>query len=99
MEWEYKFIFILNQGQPRNGYKVYDEDGCQLVPWKAKRVVNFINEVTDYRKINFNGDDGLISICDFTDDFVDSVLTQSRYKDSNAKEDLKVVYTPLHGTG
>lgn len=82
-----------------NGYKVYDEYGCQLVPWQAKEVIEYVNKVTDYSTINFNGNQKLISIVDETDDFVTAVLKQNRYQNVEAKADLKVVYTPLHGTG
>lgn len=82
-----------------NGYKVYDEFGCQLVPWQAKQVIEYVNAVTDYRIIDFTGDDSLISIADDTDNFVVAVMKQSRYDSKEAKADLKVVYTPLHGTG
>jgi phosphoglucomutase len=82
-----------------NGYKVYDEYGCQLVPWQAKQVIAYVDAITEYRTINFEGDDTLISIADVTDNFVMAVLKQSRYKDEASKSDLRVVYTPLHGTG
>lgn len=82
-----------------NGYKVYDEFGCQLVPWQAKQVISYVDAITDYHSINFTGDDSLISMADVTDNFVQAVLKQSRYKDENAKAALKIVYTPLHGTG
>lgn len=82
-----------------NGYKVYDEFGCQLVPRQAKQVIAYVNAVTDYKTIDFTGDDTLISMADVTDNFVAAVMKQSRYKDAGAKSDLKVVYTPLHGTG
>lgn len=82
-----------------NGYKVYDEFGCQLVPWQAKRVIEYVNAVTDYQTIDFSGDDSLISMADVTDNFVAAVMKQSRYDSKEAKADLKVVYTPLHGTG
>ena len=38
-------------------------------------------------------------MADVTDNFVMAVMKQSRYKDVAAKNDLKIVYTPLHGTG
>lgn len=82
-----------------NGYKIYDEFGCQLVPWQAKQVIGYVDAITDYHSINFIGDNGLISTVDVTDDFVNAVLKQSRYRDQGAKADLKIVYTPLHGTG
>lgn len=82
-----------------NGYKVYDEFGCQLVPWQTKQVICYINAITDYHSISFIGDDSLISMVDATDNFVMAVLKQSRYSDDAAKQNLKIVYTPLHGTG
>ncbi|WP_321015188.1 phospho-sugar mutase [Eisenbergiella porci] len=82
-----------------NGYKVYDEFGCQLVPWQAKQVIEYVNAVTDYRTIDFTGNDSLISMADVTDNFVAAVMKQIRYDSKEAKADLKVVYTPLHGTG
>jgi phosphoglucomutase len=82
-----------------NGYKVYDEYGCQLVPHQAKQVIAYVNAVEDYKTINFNGNDKLIINTDLTDNFVETVLKQSRYNNKSAKENLKVVYTPLHGTG
>lgn len=82
-----------------NGYKVYDEFGCQLVPWQAKQVISYVDAITDFHSINYVGDNSLISMVDVTDNFVMSVMEQSRYKDQQAKENLKVVYTPLHGTG
>ena len=80
-----------------NGYKVYDEFGCQLVPWQAKQVIKYVNDITDYREINFAGNHELIEILDTTDAFVDAVLRESRY--TGEKGDLHVVYTSLHGTG
>lgn len=82
-----------------NGYKVYDEFGCQLVPWQAKQVISYVDAITDYHSINFTGDQSLISMADVTDNFVQAVLKQSRYDNLNAKADLKIAYTPLHGTG
>ena len=82
-----------------NGYKVYDEYGCLLVPDKAERVIGYVNAVDDYGKISFNGDKSLIETVDVTDEFVNAALRQSRYGDAAAKAALRVVYTPLHGTG
>ncbi len=82
-----------------NGYKVYDEFGCQLVPWQAKQVISYVDAITDYHTIDFKGDSSLISMADVTDNFVMAVMKQSRYQDTEAKKNLKIVYTPLHGTG
>ena len=82
-----------------NGYKVYDEYGCQLVPHQAKQVISYVNAVQDYREINFAGNERLVSQIDVTDEFVSAVLKQSRYENIRAKQQLHVIYTPLHGTG
>ena len=82
-----------------NGYKAYDEHGCQLVPADAKRVIAYVDAVTDYSTINMDGNKDLIQMVDVTDSFVEAVLKQSRFADPEAKKALKVVYTALHGTG
>ncbi len=94
-------IVITASHNPKeyNGYKVYDEFGCQLVPWQAKQVISYVDVITDYHSISFTGDDSLISMADVTDNFVMAVMKQSQYGEKQAKEALKVVYTPLHGTG
>ena len=82
-----------------NGYKVYDEFGCQIIPEQAKQIISYVDAITDYHTINFNGNDSLIFMEDVTDNYVMAVLKQRRYVDLNAKQNLKIVYTPLHGTG
>lgn len=94
-------IVITASHNPKeyNGYKVYDEFGCQLVPYQAGQVIEHVNAVEDYHMINFEGDKSLLENVELTDQFVNSVMLQSRYQKSEEKGNLKVVYTPLHGTG
>ncbi len=82
-----------------NGYKVYDEYGCQLTPESAGEVAKCIRDVGDYREIPFEGNPERIQSVDVTEAFVDAVLKQSRVGDARVKAGLRVVYTPLHGTG
>lgn len=82
-----------------NGYKVYDEFGCQLVPCQAKEVIRFVDSIEDYHTINFVGKPDLLKVIEMTDSFVNAVMKQSRYSNNEAKEALKIVYTPLHGAG
>lgn len=82
-----------------NGYKVYDEFGCQLVPYQAKKVIAYVDAVSDYHEIRFEDDSSLISKVDVTEDFVNAIIMQSINVDTASKINLKVVYTPLHGTG
>lgn len=94
-------IVITASHNPKeyNGYKVYDEFGCQIVPWQAKQVIAYVNAVTDYTSIDFKGNKELITEVDVTDVFVSAVSVQSRIKDADAKSALKIVYAPLHGSG
>lgn len=82
-----------------NGYKAYDEYGCQLTPGDADRVIEYVGRVTDFSGIDFEGDPALVEPVDLTEVYVDTVLRQQICTDAAAKAALKVVYTPLHGAG
>lgn len=86
-------IVITASHNPKeyNGYKIYDEFGSQLVPSQAKQVIKFINTITDYKQVNFDTNNELIEIIDNTDNFVDSVLTQSIISARDIKENIKIV--------
>ncbi len=86
-----------------NGYKIYDANGCQLVPQYANKVIDFVDAVTDIKNVEHMPLDeaekkGLfVSIgADVLDAFLDAVKKQSLYEE---KSDIKIVYTALHGTG
>ncbi len=81
-----------------NGYKVYDEKGCQFCTEDAKNAIGFINDITDYSSIPFLDDSELITYIGENElsAFLSEVKKQSLYEE---KSDLKIVYTPLHGTG
>ncbi len=94
-------IVITASHNPKeyNGYKVYDEYGCQLTPDATTQVIEYVNGMMDYAQIRFTGDPKYIDTGDVTEIFVSAVLKQSRIADDSAKGTLKIVYTPLHGTG
>lgn len=86
-----------------NGYKIYDEKGCQLVPKYASQVIEYVNAITDLKSVEVDDFEtavksGKIVVIgdDVLDAFLCEVKKQSIY---NEKSDLKIVYTPLHGTG
>lgn len=86
-----------------NGYKIYDEKGCQLVPEFANQVIGFVNGVTDLKSVEITDFDegvknGKIVVIGekVLDEFLAEVKKQSIYEE---KSDLKIVYTALHGTG
>jgi phosphoglucomutase len=84
-----------------NGYKAYWNDGSQIV---EPHDVNIINEVLQVKAadIKFNGDPALISImgAEMDELFLEKVKTVSISPEvCERQKDLKIVYTPIHGTG
>ncbi|MEI3288831.1 MAG: phospho-sugar mutase [Eubacterium sp.] len=93
-------VMITASHNPKeyNGYKVYDSKGCQFCTEDAKNAIGFINDITDYSSIPFLEESGLINYIGENElnAFLAEVKKQSLYEE---KSDLKIVYTPLHGTG
>ncbi len=84
-----------------NGYKAYWDDGSQIV---APHDENIIDEVQKVKAadIKFNGDERLITILgeEMDNKFIEKVKTVSISPEVIEKQkDLKIVYTPIHGTG
>ena len=89
-----------------NGYKVYGSDGCQLTLGAAEIVLKNINKVPMFdgaKLIPFEKgvEDGTIEYIPQTviDSYIDKVAEQGIHTDLCAASGLKVVYTPLNGTG
>jgi len=83
-----------------NGYKVYWQDGGQLVPPNDKEIVTVIDNLK-YDEIKFDANESLIEYIDVNIDnaFIDSTIENASFATSaKAKADLKIVYTSLHGT-
>ena len=83
-----------------NGYKVYWQDGGQLVPPQDEEIIQVIDNLK-YSEIKFDANESLIEYIDVTVDkaFIDSTIENASFNTSaKAKENLKIVYTSLHGT-
>ena len=93
-------VMITASHNPKeyNGYKVYDSKGCQFCTEDAKNAIGFINDIADYSSIPFLEESELINYIGENElnAFLAEVKKQSLYEE---KSDLKIVYTPLHGTG
>ena len=100
-------VMITASHNPKeyNGYKAYDNTGCQLCTDDAKEVLSYINAIDDYSSVyndvktvdEYISDGMIVGIYDeLFDEFIKAVKTQSLY---NEHSELKIVYTPLHGTG
>ncbi|GAA0085068.1 phospho-sugar mutase [Clostridium sp. CTA-7] len=91
-----------------NGYKVYDEFGGQVTDEKANIIINEVNKINSFDEINtINEEEALekgllVYIGEAVDKaYIDAVKGLTIRKDlvkENAK-DLKVIYTPIHGSG
>ena len=83
-----------------NGYKVYWQDGGQLVPPQDHEIIQLI-EALNYNEIKFDSNEELIQYIDMD---VDAAFEQSTIENcsfntpASAKENLKIVFTSLHGT-
>ncbi|MBS6832421.1 MAG: phospho-sugar mutase, partial [Clostridiales bacterium] len=93
-------IVITASHNPKeyNGYKVYGEDGGQIPPKIANRIIKYINDTDIFDgvkhcespKINIIGDEADSA-------YINAVKAQSL--GTKIPDDFKVVYTPLHGSG
>lgn len=91
-----------------NGYKVYWEDGAQIVPPIDGEIISEVNEITDYSVIKMmNLEDAIAcGLYNVVGEDIDKKYMQALQKQvlnpdviKNNAKDLKIVYTPLHGTG
>ncbi len=85
-----------------NGYKLYDENGCQLIPVLADKVTEYVNAVADELSVKY------LSLKDAGDliEIVGEEIDETYYEevlalqfDPEEDKNIKVVYTPQHGTG
>lgn len=91
-----------------NGYKVYGEDGCQVTDASANEIISFVNQIDsfsqvkvmdikvalDKKLVNYIGEEIYTS-------YINRVKELTIRKDlvKNHGKDLKIIYTPIHGTG
>jgi phosphomannomutase len=83
-----------------NGYKVYWEDGGQIVPPEDQGIIAAIEKVS-YEQIKFDVNEDLIHYINSEIDeaFIASTIATASFNTSTvAKENLKIVFTSLHGT-
>lgn len=87
-----------------NGYKIYDHNGCQLVPEEADKVIEEINKIEDMFSIQTKPfdtlvEEGMIKMIDSTVDEAYIQMVKTVPVQIVKKNNIKIVYTPLHGTG
>lgn len=85
-----------------NGYKAYWDDGAQVLAPHDSGIIDEVNKVSSAADIKFEGNPALIEIIgeDIDKAYLDKVKTVSIDPEVIARHnDLKIVYTPIHGTG
>lgn len=96
----FRGIVITASHNPKeyNGYKVYGEDGGQIPPHTAEKILGFINSTDVFKDVKTSDNPDYISIGDKIDnEYIKAVKAES----SGVKipDGFKVVYTPIHGSG
>ena len=85
-----------------NGYKAYWNDGGQLVPPHDKNVIKEVEKIASVDDVKWSGGEANITIIgkDMDEEYIEMVKSLSVYPEVIEKQhDLKIVYTPIHGTG
>ena len=85
-----------------NGYKAYWDDGAQVLAPHDTGIIDEVNKITSAADIKFKGNPDLIEIVGENIDkpYLDAVKTVSSAPEAIARhKDMKIVYTPIHGTG
>ncbi|MDQ0214715.1 phosphoglucomutase [Oikeobacillus pervagus] len=89
-----------------NGYKVYGEDGAQLPPKIADLVISKVNEIENELEIHVKEEDhlrsaGLIQMIgeEIDQTYLKKIVSISEKPQLSKEVDVKIVYSPLHGTG
>lgn len=94
-------IVITASHNPKeyNGYKVYDENGCQLVPRDADELTEFVNRAGDAAGRESRGqEEGMTFIGDeAVSAFISAIMKETVWQGNPPA--LRIVYTPLHGAG
>lgn len=85
-----------------NGYKAYWDDGSQLVPPHDKNVIKEVEKIASVDDVKWTGNDSNIILIgkELDDAYMEMVKELSVYPEVIARHrDMKIVYTPIHGTG
>ena len=94
-------IMITASHNPKeyNGYKIYDEYGCQLLPDEANKVIDEITKITDIFSVEESDNMDNIEILgeEMDNEYINDIKTICLNPD--LPKEFKITYTPLHGTG
>lgn len=97
-------VMITASHNPKeyNGYKAYWNDGAQVTSPHDKNIIDEVIYVSDPSKVKFDGGDGkIVTIGKETDEEYLNAILSLTFSEQEIKDDesLKIVYSPIHGTG
>ena len=97
-------IVITASHNPKeyNGFKVYDERGCQLIPSLIEKVIENVNNIDNYLDIDLKISEDKKELIKTIDDslvekYIETILAYQKNKNTN--KDFSLIYSPQHGTG
>ncbi|MDD3721366.1 MAG: phospho-sugar mutase [Lutibacter sp.] len=99
LECDAGIVLTASHNPPEyNGYKVYWNDGAQIVPPQDKEIIDEVNKL-DFSQINFKANESLIEFIgkEIDDTFINASVKNGTFN-TKGKENLKIVFTSLHGT-
>ncbi len=85
-----------------NGYKAYWSDGAQMIAPHDVKTIEYVNAITSVDQIKFTPNKDLIQIIgkDVDEPYLEDILGLSLSPEADKRHaDMKIVYTPIHGTG
>ncbi len=85
-----------------NGYKVYWDDGAQIVPPHDENIIAEVNKISSVSEVKFEGNHNLIKVIgsEIDEIYLNTLSSLSLSPAENLKhQNIKIVYTPIHGTG
>ncbi len=85
-----------------NGYKAYWEDGGQLISPHDKNVIEEVSKIKNINDVHFDRDDSLVELIgpEIDREYISRIKSLSLSPEAIMRQsDLKIVYTPIHGTG
>lgn len=85
-----------------NGYKAYWSDGAQMIAPHDVKTIEYVNAITSVDQIKFNADESLIETIgkELDNQYLEDIHKLSLDPEVDKKHsDMKIVYTPIHGTG
>lgn len=97
-------IMITASHNPKeyNGYKVYDENGCQLIPEKIGRLIDIISDLPNELNVTYtpvSHPAEIVMLDNKVDDEYVRLVESIQLNPNLDKSKFKIVYTPNHGTG